>query len=170
MAEWVSSEGVRLHHPNREKASSKTTKFVIILLILVSVVLMALQAIGGWSKLEGAQVVQIGFMVVYLILGYYVARWSRGAAILTAALAVFVLIFAAIAGPEWFARDKDGFSNPAFNESVVGLITLLLIPVSVLLIGFAMSGFQQDWNVEEEVAGGRRDYDSPEYGGAPAAA
>src|SRR5690242_8341029 len=92
MAEWVTSEGVRLHHPHREKASSQTTRFVIILLIVISVVLMAIQTIGAWSKLEGAQPVQIGFMVVYLILGYYVARWSRGAAILTAALAIFVLI------------------------------------------------------------------------------
>jgi hypothetical protein len=169
MAEWVTSEGVHLHHPNREKGSSRTTKFVIILLILISVVLMALQTIGGWSKLEGATPVQVGFMVVYLILAYYVARWSRGAAILTAALAIFVLIFAAIAGPEWFARDKSGLSNSEFNEPVVGMITLLLIPVSVLLIGFAMSGFQQNWNVEEEVAGSRRDYD-PGYGDAPAAA
>jgi hypothetical protein len=170
MAEWVTSEGVRLHHPNREKSSATTTKFVIILLILVSVVLMAIQTIGGWSMLEGAQLVQIGFIVLYLVLGFYIARWSRGAVILTAALAIFVLIFAAIAGPEWFARDKDGFGNPALNESVVGLITLLLIPVQVLLIGFAMSGFQQNWNVEEEVVGSRRDYDTPGYGDAPAAA
>ncbi len=170
MAEWVTSEGVRLHHPNQEKASSKTTKFVIILLILISVVLMAIQTIGGWSKLQGAQPVQIGFMVVYLVLAYYVARWSRGAVILTAALAIFVLIFAAIAGPEWFARDKSGFSNPEINEAIVGLITLLLVPVQILLIGFAMSGFQQAWNVEEEVAGSRREYDTPGVGDAPAAA
>jgi presenilin-like A22 family membrane protease len=170
MAEWVTSEGVRLHHPNREKGSARTTKFIVILLILVSVVLMAIQTVGAWSKLEGAQPVQIGFMIVYLVLAFQIARWSRGAVILTAALAIFVLIFAAIAGPEWFARDKSGFSNPSLNESVVGLVTLLLIPVQVLLIGFALSGFQQAWNVEEEVPGGRRDYDAPEYGGAPAAA
>jgi hypothetical protein len=34
---------------------------------------------------------------------------------------------------------------------MLGLLTLLLVPVQVLLILFAMLGFSQGWNVEVEV-------------------
>jgi len=61
-----------------------------------------------------------------------------------------MLIFAAIAGPAWFERDKEGFADPALDPSVLGLVTLLLVPVQALLILAAMSGFRQAWNVEVE--------------------
>ena len=102
-------------------------------------------------------------------MAFYTARWNRGVLPLAAAFAIILLIFAAIAGPEWFARDKTGFSNPPLDESILGLITLLLIPVSFLLIAFAMRGFQQEWNVEvEKPADGRRRYDDDDYEGAAA--
>jgi len=151
VAEWTTEEGVHLHHPNREKASSKATKAVVVLLLLVSVALMLIITIGGWDKLEGALPVQIGYMAVYLIMAFYIARWNRGALPLAAALAILCGIFAAIAGPGWFARDKEGFEDPALSADFLGLITLLLVPVQVLLIAFAMRAFQQEWNVEEEV-------------------
>jgi hypothetical protein len=82
-----------------------------------------------------------------------------------AALAIIMLIFAAVSAPEWFARDKDGFTDPALEASVLGMITLLIIPVQVLLIAFAMSGFRQNWQVEVERRVGRDDdfdrYDDP---------
>src|SRR3712207_8784774 len=89
-------------------------------------------------------------MLVYLVMAFYGARWNRGILPLAAAFGIILLIFAAIAGPEWFARDKDGFSDPTLDEGVLGLITFLIIPVQVLLILFAMRGFQQDWHVEVE--------------------
>jgi hypothetical protein len=58
------------------------------------------------------------------------------------------------ASPEWFDRDKTGFSDPALPAGVLGLLTLLIVPVQVLLIAFAMRGFQQGWNVEVEVPAG----------------
>jgi ABC-type dipeptide/oligopeptide/nickel transport system permease component len=73
---------------------------------------------------------------------------------MAAALAILLGIFAAIAGPEWFDRDKTGFSDPALPAGVLGLLTLLIVPVQVLLIAFAMRGFQQGWNVEVEVPAG----------------
>ena len=158
---------VIIEHPNREKASSKATKSVVILLLLASVGLMAIVAIGGWNTLEGAKAILIAYMAIYLIMAFYTARWNRGVLPIAAAFAIILLIFAAIAGPEWFQRDKTGFSSPPIDSNVLGLITLLLVPVQLLLIAFAMRGFQQEWNVEvERPAGGRR-YDDDEFS-APA--
>ena len=130
----------------------------MVLLLLVSVGLMLIVCIGGWPALEGAKAILIAYMAVYLILAFYCARWNRGVLPLAAALGIILLIFAAIAGPEWFARDKTGFTNPNLDESVLGLITLLIVPVQVLLIAFAMRGFQQEWHVEVE-----RRVDEPDY-------
>ncbi|HWX75736.1 MAG TPA: hypothetical protein VNZ05_10540, partial [Solirubrobacteraceae bacterium] len=77
-------------------------------------------------------------------------RWKRGVLPISAVLAVLLLIFALVAGPSWFARDKTGFSQPAIDAGVLGTLTLLLVPLQILLIGFAMRGFRQGWNVELE--------------------
>jgi hypothetical protein len=165
--------GVVIEHPNRGKTSSKTTKAIVILLLLVSVGLMLIVCIGGWTALEGAKAILIAYMAIYLILAFYCARWNRGVLPLAAAFGIILLIFAAIAGPEWFARDKTGFSNPPLDEGILGLVTLLLIPVQLLLIAFAMRGFQQEWNVEVEKPkdGSRRNPDDEDdYGAEPARA
>jgi len=67
-----------------------------------------------------------------------------------AALSVFLLIFAAVAAPGWFEHQKHGFAAPTINSDMLGVLTLLLIPVQVLLIIFAMRGLSQGWNVELE--------------------
>jgi hypothetical protein len=141
---------VIIEHPNREKASSKATKAGVLLLLLASAVLVAIVTIGGWAALEGAKLLQIFYIILYLVMAYFVARWNRGVLPVAAALAIILLIFAAVAAPEWFARDKTGFTNPALNENVLGFITFLIVPVQVFLIAFAMRGFQQAWNVEVE--------------------
>ena len=143
-------DDVILEYPNRDKASSKTVKAVVVLLILVSAALMAIVTIGGWEALQGAKLVQIAYILIYLLLAFYIARWRSGMLPVIAALATILLIFAAVSGPEWFARDKDGFNDPALPSSVLGMVTLLLVPVQLLLIGFAMSGFKQAWHVEVE--------------------
>jgi hypothetical protein len=146
----MAEDDVVIEHPNREKAANKATKAVVVLLLLVSVGLMLIVTLGGWNTLEGAKALQIGYILVYLIMAYYVARWNRGVLPVAAALGIILLIFAAVATPEWFSRDKDGFNNPPINEDILGLITALLIPVQVLLIAFSMRGFAQAWNVEVE--------------------
>ena len=83
-------------------------------------------------------------------MAFYVARWNRGVLPVAAALAIILLIFAAVAGPAWFERDKTGFTDPALDASLLGLITLLIVPVQALLIVFAMQAFSQEWNVEVE--------------------
>jgi hypothetical protein len=139
-----------IEHPNRDKASSKATRAVVILLLLVSAALVTIVTIGGWDVLEGAKLLQVAYILLYLLIAFFVARWNRGVLPVTAALAIVLLIFAAVAGPQWFDRDKAGFTSPSIDENVLGLVTLLIIPVQVLLIAFAMRGFQQAWNVEVE--------------------
>jgi len=147
-------EGYHIEHPNRESASAKATKAVVVLLLLVSTGLLVIIAVGGWSKMAGAQPILIGYILLYLLMAYYVLRWNRGVLTMCAALAMILGIFAAIAGPEWFSRDKPGFTSPTLDESVLGLLTLLLVPVQILQIAFSMRGFQQAWNVEVEVRDG----------------
>jgi hypothetical protein len=81
------------------------------------------------------------------------------------ALAVLLAIFALVAGPGWFARDKTGFEQPPIDAGVLGLLTLLIVPLQILLVAFAMRGFQQGWNVELE----RREAGPPPdlYGAPP---
>jgi protein-S-isoprenylcysteine O-methyltransferase Ste14 len=150
-----------LVHPNRDKAEAKATKAIVILLLLVSAGLILIVMIGGWSELQGAQVVAGALAAIYLGMAFYVSRWNRGVLPVAAGLAILFAVIAAVAGPAWFDRDKAGFSDPTLDPSLLGLLTLLLVPVQLLLVAFAMRGFQQQWNVEVEVP---RD-DADAYGG-----
>src|SRR3954453_23890577 len=145
-------DDVIIEPPNRDKAGSKATKAAVLLLLLVSVGLMLIVTIGGWDTLQGAKPVEIGYILVYLIMAYYVSRWNRGVLPVAAALAILLLIFAAVAVPGWFARDDTGFAQPSIDAGVLGLVTALIIPVQVLLIAFSMRAFNQAWNVEVERA------------------
>jgi hypothetical protein len=143
-------DNIVLEYPNRDKASSKMTKAVVVLLILVSAALMLIVTIGGWEALQGAKAIQVAYIAIYVLIAYYIARWRSGMLPVIAALATILLIFAAVSGPEWFSRDKEGFDDPALDSAVLGMVTLIIVPVQVLLIAFAMSGFRQAWHVEVE--------------------
>jgi presenilin-like A22 family membrane protease len=146
----MAEQEVAVEHPNREKASSKATKLVVVLLLLASVFLLVLITVGAWEALVGAKALQVAYIVLYLVLAFFVARWSRGVLPLIAALAIVLFIFALVSVPGWFERDKEGFTDPSIPSDVVGLLTALIVPVQLLLIAFAMRGFQQAWNVEVE--------------------
>ena len=139
-----------IEHPNRDKPGSRSTKAAVVALMLASALLLVVVTAGGWSRIQGAKPVQIGYVLVYLVIAYYIARWRSGLLPVAAALAIVLLMFAAISGPEWFARDKPGFSDPALDASLLGVISLVLIPLQVLLIVFAARGFSQRWSVEVE--------------------
>jgi presenilin-like A22 family membrane protease len=141
---------VVIEHPNRDKAQSRGTKAVVVALLLLSAALMVVVTVGGWETLQGAKAVQIAYILVYLVLALQIARWRSGLLPVAAALAIVLLIFAAISGPQWFARDRDGFANPLLDESILGLLTILLVPLQLLLILFAARGFSQKWSVEVE--------------------
>jgi presenilin-like A22 family membrane protease len=158
-----------IDRPNRRKASSKATKAIVAFLLVVSAVIVIIISLGGWDTLEGAKPLQIVYILLYLLMAFLVMRWNRGVLPLAAALAIVLLIFAAVSGPAWFDRDKAGLADPTLDEDILGLLTLILIPIQILLIAFAMRGFQQAWNVEVERTRDERD----DYGGgqpAPAAA
>jgi len=146
----MAEDEVRIEHPNRQKAASKATKAVVILLLLVSAALVTIVTIGGWDALEGAKALQIAYIVVYLVMAFYVGRWKRGVLPVAAALAIVLLIFALVSAPGWFDRDRTGFEDPALDSGLLGLVTVLIVPVQVPLIAFAMRGFSQEWNVEVE--------------------
>ena len=142
--------GVTIDHPNRRKASSKMMRVLVVVLLLVSAGLMAIISIGGWDAIEGAKALQLAYIALYVLLAFFVLRWNRGVLPLIAALAIVLLIFAAVSAPAWFDRDKTGFSDPSLDESILGLLTALLVPVQLLLIAVSMSGFRQAWHVEVE--------------------
>jgi hypothetical protein len=142
--------GVVITHPNRDKPVVQATRATVIVLLLISAGLVLMVTVGGWSVLEGAVPIQIGYIVVYLTLAFYAARWNRGVLPVAAALGVLLAIFALVAGPAWFSRDKSGFEQPTLNAGLLGLLTLLIVPVQILLVAFAMRGFNQGWNVELE--------------------
>ncbi|HYP48451.1 MAG TPA: hypothetical protein VEQ61_07410 [Thermoleophilaceae bacterium] len=139
-------------HPNRRKAESRATKAAVVLLLLVSAALILIVTVGGWSELQGAQFVSFLYIIVYVVMAYFVSRWNRGVLPVAAALAILFAVVAAVAGPAWFERDKAGFDDPLLDPSILGLLTIVLVPVQLLLIAFAMRGFQQHWNVEVEVS------------------
>ncbi|MBA3263966.1 MAG: hypothetical protein H0T69_16155 [Thermoleophilaceae bacterium] len=140
-----------LVHPNRDKAESKATKAVVVLLLITSAALILVVTIGGWSQLQGAQIVSFVYALIYLGMAFVVSRWNRGVLPVAAALALLFAVIAAVAGPAWFDRDKPGFDDPTLDPSILGLLTLILVPVQLLLVALAMRGFQQQWNVEVEV-------------------
>ena len=152
------------HYPNRDLPESQQTKVIVAFLLTASAILIAIVTVGGWDKLQGAKPVNIFYVLVYMLFAYYVSRWNRGVLPVASALSVILIIFCAVAAPAWFARDKDGFDSPALPEPLIGFLTLALIPLALLLIFFAMRGFQQHWNVE---AGSRADLEARGLLGGP---
>ncbi|MGH2970145.1 MAG: hypothetical protein ACRDK0_13950 [Solirubrobacteraceae bacterium] len=141
---------IRIERPNRKKASSRLTRMIVFVLLLASAGLLGIISWGGWGTLEGAKALQISYIVLYLMMAFFVLRWSRGVLPVASALAIIMLIFAAVSTPQWFDRDKLGFADPTLDEGILGLLTALMVPLQLLLIAFAMSGFRQAWNVEVE--------------------
>jgi hypothetical protein len=155
---------IRVTYPNRETAASRATKLIVTLILIVSVGLMLAVTIGGWSALEGMTPINFVWSGAYLVIAYFIARrWARGLLPIAAALALLLLVIALIAGiggagTSWFDRGQAGFASAqslfggaGFSPNTLGLLVLLLVPIQVLLIVFAMQGFSQDWNVEVEV-------------------
>ena len=155
-----------LVHPNRDKAESKATRAVVILLLLTSAMLILVVTLGGWSQLQGMQIVSFGYAILYIVMAYFVTKWNRGVLPVAAGLAILFAVVAAVAGPAWFERDKAGFDDPALEPSILGLLTIILVPVQLLLVAFAMRGFQQQWSTEIEVSRDEADRYGPDARGS----
>ncbi|HEY2632817.1 MAG TPA: hypothetical protein VGI26_10625 [Solirubrobacteraceae bacterium] len=142
--------GVIVTHPNRRKPVVQATRLTVVLLLIASAALILIVTIGGWGTLEGDIPILLAWAIVYLLMAYFAARWSRGVLPMAAALALLMFVFALVAAPSWFARDKAGFAEPPLPAGLLGVLTLAIIPVQILLIAFAMRGFSQGWNIEME--------------------
>jgi hypothetical protein len=142
--------GVIITHPNRDKPVVQATRAMVVVLFLASAGLVLIITVGGWSELSGLIPVQIAYIGIYLTMAFFAARWNRGVLPVGAGLAVLLLLFALVAGPAWLDRDKNGFAQPTLDAGLLGLLTLLIVPLQILLIAFAMRGFKQGWNVELE--------------------
>ena len=153
-------------NPNRDKPESKATRAVVILLLVTSAALILIVTIGGWTELQGMQIVSIAYALLYLLMAYFVGKWNRGVLPVAAGLAILFAVVAAVAGPAWFDRDKAGFNDPALEPSILGMLTLILVPVQLLLVAFAMRGFQQQWNTEIEVSREEADRYGPDARGS----
>ena len=88
-----------IEHPNRDRASSKSTRVAVVLVLLVSIGLMLVVTLGGWDKLQGSKALLVGYLLVYVLATYLVLRWNRGILPVIAALAIILGIFAAVVGP-----------------------------------------------------------------------
>jgi hypothetical protein len=164
--------GYELWRPNREKAASATTKWLIVALLIATAVLAAIITIGGWSLLKGGSgmgLICAIYAILYAFFAFLVARWSRGILPLVAALSMILAIFCAIGAGSWFERDKAGFAEAGLSSSLLGTLVIVLGLLQLFLIGFALFGFNQEWHVEEErPIGSGEDYGAgASSGGAP---
>jgi hypothetical protein len=105
-----------LVHPNRDKPESKATRAVVVLLLLTSAVLILVITLGGWSQLQGMEIVSFLYAILYLVMAYFVAKWNRGVLPVAAGLAILFAVVAAVAGPAWFERDKAGSRSRAVDS------------------------------------------------------
>jgi hypothetical protein len=161
--------GYELWRPNRAKPEARMTKALVAFVLLVSAALLIIVTLGGWERLEATSVAVMSLVWagLYILFAFLVARWNRGVLPLAAALAVILAILAAVAAPAWFDRARDGLASPALPEELLGLLTLLVVPVQVVLVAVAMVAFNQDWHVEEERPTGGAPLAGEGEGGAP---
>jgi hypothetical protein len=165
--------GYELWRPNREKAESITTKFVLVFLLAATAVIAALVTITGFSLMTGGSgmgIICLIYAALYAFFAFLVARWSRGILPVAAALSMILAIFCAVGADSWFARDKSGFEEALIPTSMIGLMVVILAILQLVLIAVSLYGFNQNWHVEEErPIGSGEDYGAgaPPDEGAP---
>jgi hypothetical protein len=168
--------GYELWRPNREKAESVTTKFVLFLLLAITSVLAIIVAITGFSLMSGGAgmaIVTLVYGLLYAFFAFLVIRWNRGILPVAAALSIILAIFCAVGADSWFARDKDYFSEGLIPSPLIGLLVVILALLQIVVAAAALYAFNQNWHVEEErLIGSGEDYGAgaPPENGAPAPA
>ncbi|MDP9344890.1 MAG: hypothetical protein M3P44_04075, partial [Actinomycetota bacterium] len=94
-------DDVQIEHPNRAKASSKVARLIVFALLVASAVLVLIGSLGGWGETQGARGLQVAYIALYLILAFFLLRWSSGVLPMAAALAIVMAIFALVSAPGW---------------------------------------------------------------------
>ena len=148
------SDDVQIEHPNRDKASSKLARLIVFVLLVASAVLLLIASLGGWGETQGARGLQVAYILLYLVMAFFLLRWSSGVLPMAAALAIVMAIFALVSAPGWFARDKGGFASTSIAPDVMGLLCIIIALVQLLLIVASLYAFRQGWGVEVERSSG----------------
>ena len=166
--------GYELWRPNREKAESVTTKFVIVFLLLATAVLAALDHDHRLLADDGRQ------------------RHGRSSALIYAPALRLLRLPRRPLEPRHPAGRRRALDDPgdllrgrrrqlvrprqgrlrrsADPVPLIGLLVVILALLQIVLIAVALYGFNQDWHVEEErPIGSGEDYGAgaPPDDGAP---
>ncbi|HVY79293.1 MAG TPA: hypothetical protein VG898_12370 [Solirubrobacterales bacterium] len=145
--------GYELWRPNREKAESITTKFVLVLLLAATAVIAALITITGFSLITGGGgmgIICMIYALLYAFFAFLVFRWNRGILPVAASLSTILAIFCATGADSWFARDKSGFDEGLIPSSAIGLLVIVLLLLQLVIVAVSLYAFNQNWHVEEE--------------------
>lgn len=153
------ARNVELDYPNRDKASSKLMRLVVIVVLLVSSGLITAVTIKGWDLMQEAKTLNVVFVAVNLIFIVQVLRWSRGVLPMSAGIAAFIAIFSGVSITSWYERDAAGYAEASLSADL-GFLTILIFGVQILVIVTTIVAFSQNWQTEVE-----RPVDGPRPGG-----
>ena len=158
-----SKPGYVVTYPNRAKGASRATRTAVALVLTLSALLMLLVTVGGWSKLDGLEPLNIIWCLVYLVMAYYVMRWARELLPIAVSLGALMFVFTLIAetgaaGVSWSDRNAPGyapvhslFGGAGLSPSTLGALTIAIAVAQALLMAAGIYGLGQGWNIEQEV-------------------
>ena len=144
------SAGTVITHPNRDKPVVQATRATVVLLLLASAALVLIVTIGGWGLLEPAKPIEIAYVdhlrhARLLRDALESRRPARGGRACRAAADL-----RARRRAQLVRARQSRLRSAVARRQPAGALTLLIAPVQILLVAFAMRGFQQGWNVELE--------------------
>lgn len=143
------ARNVELDYPNRDKASSKLMRLVVIVVLLVSSGLILAVTIKGWDLMQEAKTLNVVFVAVNLIFVVQILRWSRGVLPMAAGIAAFIAIFSGVSITSWYERDAAGYAEASLSANL-GFLTTLIFIVQLVVIATTIAAFSQNWQTEVE--------------------
>lgn len=146
-----SSPDVVITHPNRESASAKSTRAVVIALEAASAILLFFLAIVSWKIQLGAMAFQLFMGALFVYFTYAVINWRSGVLPIAAGTAIFSGVFAAVSVSSWFDRGDEGFNEPLIPEDLIGVLVFAFAVLQFINLVICLKAFQQQWQVELEV-------------------
>jgi hypothetical protein len=154
-------------YPNRERRSSRATRTALAAVLVCSALLMLLVTVGGWSKLDGLEAVNLIWCAVYLVMAFFVMRWARELLPIAVGLGALMFVFTVIAetaaaGVSWSDRNAPYyapihslFGGGGLSAGTLDTLTLVIAITQALLVAAAVYAYRQAWNIEYEVPDGR---------------
>jgi hypothetical protein len=143
------ARNTKLEYPNRDKASSKLMRLLVIVALLVSSALILIVSIRGWDLMQGGKILNLLFVALNIVFVIQLLRWSRGVLPMSAGLAAFVGIFSGVSIQSWYERDAPGYTDAQLSADL-GFLTILIFAVQLVVIVLAITAFTQNWQIEVE--------------------